>query len=54
AARFSSPLGVRDFLKACSVQKVSEVGIKKLGTTIMTLAETEKLKKHKKSIEWRL
>jgi histidinol dehydrogenase len=54
AARFASPLGVRDFLKACSVQEVSEKGIKKLGTTIMTLAQTEGLKKHKESVEWRL
>lgn len=54
AARFASPLGVRDFLKVRSVQEVSRAGLIKLGTTIRTLAQAEGLKKHAKSIEDRL
>jgi len=54
AARFSSPLSVRNFLKYTSVQEISKEGLKKLGTTIQTLAEAEGLEKHKKSVEKRL
>jgi histidinol dehydrogenase len=54
AARFSSPLSVRDFLKTTSVQEISKTGLKKLGTTIISIAEAEGLDKHKESIEKRL
>jgi histidinol dehydrogenase len=53
AAKFSSPLSVRDFLKTTSVQEISKDGLKKLGTTIKTLAEAEGLEKHKASTEKR-
>ncbi|MDD5111326.1 MAG: histidinol dehydrogenase [Candidatus Altiarchaeota archaeon] len=53
AAKFASPLSVRDFLKACSVQNISKAGLKKLGTTAMTLAQAEGLLRHRKSIEER-
>jgi histidinol dehydrogenase len=53
AARFASPLGVRDFLKVTSIQEVSRAGLMKLGTSIRTLARAEGLEKHAKSVETR-
>jgi histidinol dehydrogenase len=54
AARFSSPLSVRDFLKTTSVQEISKKGIAGIGTTIQTLAQAEGLIKHQQSIDERL
>lgn len=54
AARFSSQLSVRDFMKSTSVQNITKAGLKKLAPTIMTIAQAEGLSEHKKSIEKRL
>ncbi len=54
AARFSSQLSVREYLKSMSVQKITREGLEKLGTTISILAETEGLTEHRKSVEKRL
>jgi histidinol dehydrogenase len=53
AARYSSPLSVRDFLKTISVQELTKDGLKTLSETIATLAEAEGLLEHKKSVEER-
>lgn len=50
AARFSSSLSVRDFLKVSSVQEISRSGLAKLALTIQTIAESEGLDAHKKSV----
>ncbi|MBD3388530.1 MAG: histidinol dehydrogenase [Candidatus Altiarchaeales archaeon] len=54
AARFSSQLSVRDYLKSTSVQKITRKGLKSLSKTIRTLAEEEGLMEHSKSVEKRL
>ena len=52
-ARFSSPLGVHDFLKASSVIKFSKKALEKLGPAIERLAELEGLDGHAKSVKIR-
>ena len=53
AARFSSPLSVRDFLKTSQTQTLTRNGLSKIRDTIATLAESEGLIKHKKSVDTR-
>ena len=52
-ARFSSPLGVHDFLKASSVIKFSKKALEKLGPAIERFAELEGLDAHAKSVKIR-
>lgn len=52
-ARFSSPLGVYDFLKRSSLICLSPAGLKKLSPTAMTLARMENLEGHRRSIQER-
>ncbi|MFH1403036.1 MAG: histidinol dehydrogenase [Candidatus Altiarchaeota archaeon] len=54
AARFSSPLSVRDFLKTTCVQEMTKEGLKRLSNTIITLAQEEGLLEHRKSVQERL
>jgi histidinol dehydrogenase len=54
AAKYSSQLSVRDFLKTTSTQKISKEGLQRLAPTITALAELEGLTEHKKSVEKRL
>ncbi len=53
-ARFSSPLSVDDFLKRTSVIQLSKAGITQLGPHAATLAHTEGLSFHARSVEERL
>ncbi len=53
-AKFSSSLSVLDFMKRVSVTKVNENGFKKLGPTVVRLAESEGLQAHSLSISERL
>ncbi|MBI5598849.1 MAG: histidinol dehydrogenase [Deltaproteobacteria bacterium] len=53
-ARFSSPLGVRDFMKSSSVIGFSKKALKNLGPAIARLARVEGLTAHAKSVEMRL
>jgi histidinol dehydrogenase len=50
AARFSSELSVRDFLKTTSIQEISEKGLGRLCETVAKLADTEGLPAHKNSV----
>jgi len=52
-ARFSSPLGVEDFVKRTSVIGFSAKGIKALGKSIERFAELEGLEAHAKSVKIR-
>ena len=52
-ARFSSPLGVYDFLKRSSLICLSPDGLKNLSPPAMRLARMESLDGHRKSIEKR-
>jgi len=52
-ARFSSPLGVYDFLKRSSLICLSPDGLKKLSSPAMHLARMEKMEGHRRSIEKR-
>ncbi|RLI85789.1 MAG: histidinol dehydrogenase [Candidatus Altiarchaeales archaeon] len=52
-ARFSSELGVRDFLRCYSIQKISKVGLSRLRKTIETLAEVETLDAHSNAVKKR-
>ena len=52
-ARFFSPLGVHDFLKASSVIKFSKKALEKLGPAIERFAELEGLDAHAKSVKIR-
>ncbi len=54
AARFSSPLTVRDYLKTTCIQEISQKGLQDLSETIQKIAESEGLVEHKKSIDERL
>jgi len=54
AARFSSQLSVRDYMKSTSIQKITKEGLKKLAPTITALAEKEGLIEHARSVEKRL
>ena len=53
-ARFSSPLGVYDFIKRSSMIEVSEAGAQTLGTVASTLAHGEGLQAHARAAEMRL
>jgi histidinol dehydrogenase len=53
-ARFSSPLGVYDFQKRCSVIGVSRSAAAKLGRIAMTLAQGEGLAAHARAAEMRI
>ncbi len=52
-ARFSSPLGVYDFIKRSSMIEVSEAGAKTLGAVASTLAHGEGLQAHARAAEMR-
>ncbi|WP_028312397.1 histidinol dehydrogenase [Derxia gummosa] len=53
-ARFSSPLGVYDFIKRSSLIDVSAAGAQKLGRIASTLAHSEGLTAHARAAELRL
>ncbi len=53
-ARFSSPLGVYDFIKRSSMIEVSEAGAQTLGKVASTLAHGEGLQAHARAAEMRL
>jgi len=53
-ARFASPLGVQDFLKATSVVAVDEEMLRALGPAAARIARAEGLTAHARSIELRL
>ena len=52
-ARFSSPLGVYDFIKRSSLLYFTEKGFKSLSNTVKTIAEAEGLEAHAKTISIR-
>lgn len=54
SARFSSGLGVLDFMKRTSILKLDEASLGKLAPTAMTLARAEGLEAHRRSVEIRL
>ncbi len=53
-ARFSSPLGVYDFVKFFSFTHFNQAQLKKLGDDIMRLARLEGLEAHARSVQLRL
>ena len=53
AARFSSPLGVYDFLKRTSLISCSPEGSRRLARTASILAREEQLTAHARSAEYR-
>jgi histidinol dehydrogenase len=53
-ARFASPLGVQDFLKATSVVAVDEAALRALGPAAARIARAEGFTAHARSIEMRL
>ena len=53
-ARFASPLGVQDFLKATSVIAVNEASLRALGPATARIARAEGLTAHARSVELRL
>jgi len=53
-ARFSSPLGVYDFVKRSNVIRVSAAGARRLGPIAAVLARGEQLEAHARSAELRL
>ena len=53
-ARFSSPLGVYDFIKRSSMIEVSEAGAQTLGAVASTLAHGEGLRAHARAAEMRM
>ena len=52
-ARFSSPLGVYDFIKRSSLLSFTQNGFKKLAMTVKTIAEAEGLEAHANTIRVR-
>jgi histidinol dehydrogenase len=54
SARFSSPLGVEDFLKVTNIIALDEAAGKELGQAAITIAEAEGLKGHAQAIRIRL
>jgi histidinol dehydrogenase len=52
-ARFRGGLGVQDFLKTISLQRLTRDGLKRIAPTVVTLAEAEGLKAHADSIRVR-
>lgn len=53
-ARFSSPLGVYDYVKRSSIIKVSAQGAKELGEIASVLARSESLEAHALAAEYRI
>ncbi len=53
AARFSSPLGVYDFIKRSSVIYVSKTGFERVANHAINMAKSEGLEAHKLSVEVR-
>ena len=53
-AKFSSSLSVFDFMKRVSITKVNKEGFKKLGPTVVRLANSEGLQAHSLSVSERL
>lgn len=53
-ARFSSPLGVYDFLKRTSVIEAGPRAIAKLGPDVVRLAEMEGLEAHARAVQYRM
>lgn len=54
SARFSSGLGVYDFMKRTSILKLDAAALRELGPAAMTLAGAEGLEGHRRSVELRL
>jgi histidinol dehydrogenase len=54
SARFSSGLGVLDFMKRTSILKLDAAALAALGPAAMTLARAEGLEGHRRSVEVRL
>ncbi|OGN91392.1 MAG: histidinol dehydrogenase [Chloroflexi bacterium RBG_13_50_10] len=54
SARFSSPLGVEDFLKVTNIIALDEAADKELGQAAITIAEAEGLEGHAQAIRLRL
>jgi histidinol dehydrogenase len=54
SARFSSGLGVLDFMKRTSILRLTKQSLAELGPAAMTLASAEGLDAHRRSIEIRL
>lgn len=54
SSRFSSGLGVLDFMKRTSLLKLDADALKELGPAAMTLARSEGLEGHRRSVEFRL
>lgn len=54
SAKFSSGLGVLDFMKRTSLLKLDADALSKLGPAAMTLARSEGLEGHRRSVEIRL
>lgn len=54
SARFSSGLGVLDFMKRTSILKLSEAAFSSLAPAAMILAENEGLDAHRRSVEIRM
>jgi histidinol dehydrogenase len=53
AARFRGGLNAADFVKLISVQRVTPRGLKSIAKTVITLARSEGLEQHARSIETR-
>ncbi len=49
-----SGVSLESFMKVISFQRISEIGLKKLGTTIMELAQAEGLTAHRQAVKIRL
>ncbi len=54
SAKFSSGLGVLDFMKRTSILKLDQGSLEKLAPAAMTLARSEGLEGHRRSVEVRL
>jgi histidinol dehydrogenase len=54
SARFSSGLGVLDFMKRTSILKCDEASLRALGPAAITLGRAEKLEAHARSVAMRL
>jgi histidinol dehydrogenase len=53
AARYRGGLNAADFVKLISVQRMTQHGLRKIGSTITTLARAEGLEQHARSIDIR-
>jgi len=53
-ARFSSPLGVYDFIKRSSLLSFTEKGFRRLAKTVTTIADAEGLEAHGNTIRVRV